>query len=313
MATYHTPVMVEEVIRFLEPSPDRVYLDGTLGTGGHAEAVLKMSAPTGRVVGIDADSESLEIARKRLEPYGDRIVFAHARYEDARSILAGHGVQRVHGALLDLGISKVQLEMKGRGFSFSREDPLDMRMDRTRGPSAAEILARMPEDGIVQLFRTYGEERWAGRIARAIVERRRTHGKVDSSLELADTIRSAVPARFRRARIHPATRCFQALRIEVNRELEALDRFLGDLPDLLEAGGRCCILSFHSLEDRMVKQRFRQLEQGAAGAETGGSADPHLQAGRFRRVCKKVLRPSREEILANPLSRSAKLRVLERC
>jgi len=314
MATYHTPVMVAEVTHYLEPAPDKVYLDGTLGTGGHAAAVLKQSEPTGRVVGIDADPESLELAKKRLAPYGDRVVFAHARYENARSILAGHGLRRVHGALLDLGISKVQLEMPGRGFSFSRDDPLDMRMDRTRGHTAAEVLAGLREEGIVRLFRSYGQERWAGRIARAIVLSRETRGKVASTLELAQTIRNAVPARFRRARIHPATRCFQALRIEVNRELEGLGRFLEDLPELLEPGGRCCILTFHSLEDRLVKQGFRSLEQGLSQDPVqAGAAVPPGQAPKFRRVLKKVLRPSREEVVANPLSRSAKLRVLERC
>ncbi len=248
MQSYHTPVMVEEVIHFMEPARDRVYLDGTIGTGGHAEAILEKSAPTGRVIGIDTDSDTLPMARERLAPYDERVVCIHARYDEAREVLSAQGVERVHGALLDLGFSRVQIEMQGRGFSFSKDDPLDMRMDRTEGVTAAELLKSLSEEKMARLFYTYGEERWARRIARAISKRRKTRGEILSTLELADTIRSAVPRKGRRPpRIHPATRCFQALRIAVNRELESLENFLRDLPDILEKGGRCCILSFHSL------------------------------------------------------------------
>ena len=312
MSSYHMPVMKEEVLGFLEPAGDGIYLDGTLGTGGHAEAILERCAPAGKVIGIDADSESLAIATKRLAPYGKRIVFVHARYDQSRRILAEQGIHEVQGILLDLGISRIQLEMPERGFSFSRDDPLDMRMDRTQGISAAHLLNRLSEERMARLFHTYGEERWARRIARAIVKKRKSQGEPFTTLELARTIQYAIPRQPRRPpRIHPATRSFQALRIEVNRELESLEAFMEDLPDLLCKGGRCCVISFHSLEDRIVKVRFRELEQGGEPTGPYGTVLP-LTEKRFRRVIKKVVRPSPEEINRNPLSRSAKLRILER-
>lgn len=297
MTSYHRPVMVEQAIRFLQPAPGRVYLDGTLGTGGHAEALLEQSSPTGKVVGVDADAETLALARERLARFGDRVVFVHARFDEARQALSGMGLGPVHGALLDLGISSVQLETPGRGFSFSREDPLDMRMDRSRGRSAAEILNRLSEEEMAHLFRTYGEERWARRIAGAIVTTRRLRGDLQTTLDLEKSIWHALPRKLRRrpARIHPATRSFQALRIVVNQELESLRGFLDELPELLVTGGRCCIISFHSLEDRMVKERFRAWN----GAE-------------FRVLEKKVVRPDPREIQENRLSRSARMRVVER-
>jgi len=289
--------MVEQVIRYLEPAPDRVYLDGTLGTGGHTEALLEKSAPSGKVVGVDADAESMDMARERLARFEDRVVFVHARFDEARQALSRHGVDRVHGALLDLGISSVQLEAPGRGFSFSREDPLDMRMDRSRGTPAAEILNRLSEEEMAHLFREYGEERWARRIARAIVTTKKIRGDLQTTLDLEKSIWHALPRKLRRrpARIHPATRSFQAIRIVVNRELDSLQAFLKDLPDLLHPGGRCCIISFHSLEDRIVKQQFRAWE----GSD-------------FRTLEKKVVRPDPEEVQRNRLSRSARLRVVER-
>lgn len=314
MAIYHTPVMLEEVLSFLRPAPDRTYLDGTLGTGGHAQAILEKSAPTGKLIGIDADPDSLEIARDRLASFGDRVVFIHGRYERAREILISQGMRRVDGVLLDLGISRTQLEMQDRGFSFSREDPLDMRMDRTSGPTAAELLSRLTEEELARILRDYGEERWARRIARAITRRRKARDPIRTTRDLVDAVRSAVPARFRaRGRIHPATRSFQALRIRVNCELEALERFLADLPELLSRGGRCCILSFHSLEDRLVKTQFKALEKKTEGSVPEAGALPDVRARDFCRVCRKAVRPSEAEVQRNPLSRSARLRVLERC
>ena len=316
MQLHHTPVMVKEIIEFLEPEKDRIYLDGTLGTGGHSEAILLKSAPTGKIFGIDRDSESLEIARERLAPYGDRAVISHGRYDQAPELLEKAGIGRVHGALLDLGISSTQLGMPERGFSFSRDDPLDMRMDRTQGAPAARLLNGMSEKEMAHIFRTYGEERWAARIARAVVKRQKTQGDIQTTLELAGTIQKALPGQSRRSsRIHPATRCFQALRIAVNRELEALENFLRLFPELLHKGGRCCILSFHSLEDRMVKVRFREGEQGSRVVpflpfHPDEGREEHVPL--FRRLNKKVLRPTREEVVRNPLSRSARLRVVEK-
>ncbi len=311
MPHYHTPIMLEEIVGFLDPSPGKVYLDGTVGTGGHTEAILERSKPTGRVIGIDTDAESIEIARERLAPYAGRALLVHGRYDQARDILSRKGLSKVHGALLDLGISRVQLEMPDRGFSFSRQGPLDMRMDRTSGTPASRFLQDLPEEELALLFRTYGEERWARRIARSIVRSRKEKRELSTTKDLVDAIFRALPRQSRRTRIHPATRVFQALRIAVNRELESLEAFLEDLPDILHAGGRCCILSFHSLEDRIVKQRFRAYEKGSprsgTAEEEAGEACPVL-----RQVRKKVLRPEREETRRNPLSRSAKLRVAER-
>ncbi len=301
MLRYHTPIMLEEVLRFLEPKPGGVYLDGTLGTGGHAEALLEASAPDGRVIGIDADPETLEIARERLSPFGDRLLLLHGRYEHSRDLLLRHGIEKVHGVLLDLGISRVQLELPARGFSFSRDDPLDMRMDRTQGEPLSALLRHLSEERMVELFRACGEGRWARRIAGAIVRRAR-RGELATTRELAETVLKALPGPPRRRRIHPATRVFLALRILVNRELEAVETFLETLPDILCEGGRCGILSFHSLEDRIVKEKFRAWE--SRPGEAGGAL--------FRRLTKKVIRPTPEEVARNRLARSARLRVVEK-
>lgn len=297
MTNYHEPVMLEQVIRFLDPAPDRIYLDGTLGTGGHAEALLERSAPSGRVFGVDTDAETMEIARQRLARFGERMVFIHARYDEAGQVLPGYGVARVHGVLLDLGLSRVQLEMPGRGFSFSGEDPLDMRMDRSRGESAAQLLDRMSEDEMARLLHTHGEERRARRVARAIVTTKKIRGALKTTRDLEQTVWHALPRRLRQrpARIHPATRTFMALRIAVNHELECLQAFLKDLPELLHAEGRCCVISFHSLEDRIVKHQFRAWEGEG-----------------FRVLTRKVVRPEPEEVRKNRLSRSARLRAVER-
>lgn len=312
MEPNHTPVMTEEILEHLEPRSGRVYLDGTVGLGGHAAAVLDRSAPAGKVVGLDADAESVGIARQRLASYGDRIVLVHARYEDARRVLESLGYGRVHGVLLDLGISRAQLEAPERGFSFDREGPLDMRMDRTTGPTAGELLANLSENEMAQLFRTFGEERWARRIARAISRRRKTYGNLSTTRELAQAVVQSVPRRKGPVRIHPATRVFQALRIAVNRELDALAAFLQEVPDLLERGGRFCVLSFHSLEDRLVKEAMQRWERGCRCPP--GDRRPCACSGEplLRRVKRKALRPSLAEIEQNPLCRSARLRVAER-
>ncbi len=315
MERYHTPIMLEEILGFLDPAPQKIYLDGTLGTGGHADAFLQKSAPSGRVIGIDADAESQSIARERLTHHGNRLTFVHGRYEHAKKILSELGITRVHGVLLDLGISQVQLEMPERGFSFLRDGPLDMRMDRTQGLSAAQLLQRLSEEQMADLFYNYGEERLSRRIAAALAKRRKIKGDIATTKELVEVILQARPKKARRSRIHPATRVFMALRIAVNRELETLENFLTDLPDILHQGGRCCILSFHSLEDRIVKLRFQRLERGCrcqdisqpCTCDERDSIKPIL-----RRIKKKIVRPQQEEIARNHLARSAKLRIAER-
>ncbi len=315
MDLYHTPIMLEEIVGFLNPAPQKIYLDGTLGTGGHADAFLQKSAPSGRVIGIDADAESLPLARERLAHHGNRITFVHGQYEDAKKILSEQGIACVHGVLLDLGISRIQLEMPERGFSFLRDDPLDMRMDRTQGLSAEQLLQRLSEEQMANLFYTYGEERLSRRIAGAIVYRRKIKGHISTTKELVEVVLQARPKKARRSRIHPATRVFMALRIAVNRELEALEKFLTDLPDLLCQGGRCCILSFHSLEDRIVKLRFQRWERGCRCQDISQPCTCDERAGDkpvLRRIQKKIVRPQQEEIARNPLARSAKLRIAER-
>ncbi len=312
MEPMHTPVMTEEILEHLEPRSDRVYLDGTVGLGGHAAAILDRSSPAGKVVGLDADAESLGIARQRLASYGDRVVLVHARYEEARRVLEGLGYGRVAGVLLDLGISRAQLEAPERGFSFDREGPLDMRMDRTTGRTAGDLLARLSEKDMARLFSTFGEERWARRIAHGIVRRRKTHGNLSTTCELAQAVVRSIPRPRGPARIHPATRVFLALRIAVNRELEALAAFLQALPDLLERGGRFCVLSFHSLEDRLVKEAMQRWERGCRCP--ADRALPCACSGEplMKRVHRKALRPSPAEVAQNPLCRSARLRVAER-
>ena len=315
MEGYHTPIMVEEILGFLNPGPEKIYLDGTLGTGGHTEAFLQQSGPSGRVIGIDADTESLTMAQERLARYGDRIAFVHGRYEDAGEILSKQGIPRVHGLLLDLGISRIQLEMPERGFSFSRDDPLDMRMDRTQGLTAEQLLQRLSEEQMAQLFFTYGEERNARKIAGAIAKARKNKGHISTTKELVEIILRSRPKKARRSRIHPATRVFMALRIAVNRELETLENFLTDLPDLLYQGGRCCILSFHSLEDRIVKVRFQRWERGCRCQDISQPCRCERKDRKkplLRRLQKKIIRPQQEEIVRNPLARSAKLRIAER-
>jgi 16S rRNA (cytosine1402-N4)-methyltransferase len=302
--------MVQEIIKFLEPRPCRTYLDATVGTGGHTHAILDQSAPTGRVIGIDTDGESLNVARQRLAPFGERVILVHARYEEAGSILKGLGISGVDGVVLDLGMSSYQLETPGRGFSFQVDDPLDMRMDRTQAHSAFEFLRALPERDLADVLRNYGEERWASRIARAIA-RALSGNAAPTTRELAHIVRSAIPPERRRQRIHPATRTFQAVRIAVNRETEGLQNFLTVLPDLIHKGGRLCVLSFHSLEDRIVKQRFVAWERGCAYGLGSTSYGPRgIPVGHV--LERKVIRPSRDEVFRNPRARSARLRVIER-
>jgi len=299
MIRYHESVLVEEVIAFMRPEADKTYLDATVGTGGHAEALLARSSPTGRLIGIDTDAESLEIARQRLAPFGDRAVLVHGRYEEADSVLHGLGVSMVDGIVLDLGLSSYQLAAPGRGFSFQRDEPLDMRMDRSTGATAGDLLRRLSAGELARLLREYGEERWAARIGKGLVDR--LAGTKDATTrDVVEAIMGILPPRARRQRIHPATRTFQALRIAVNRELEALEVFLGKLPFLLSQGGRACIISFHSLEDRLVKRACAAWVRGTS------------QGLVCRPVHKKAIRPSQEEVARNPRARSARMRVIER-
>jgi 16S rRNA (cytosine1402-N4)-methyltransferase len=281
------------VLAILRPIPDGLYLDLTVGTGGHAEGILEASGPTGRLVGLDRDREVLPLARERLARFGSRVRLLHADYRDLRAVAAAEGLEAWDGALLDLGVSSVQLDDPARGFAFSRPGPLDMRMDRAGGgATAADLLRDLPEAELSRILREYGEERWARRIARRIVAARAVTPLTRTDA-LAEVVAGAIPRRAWPRRIHPATRTFQALRIAVNRELEGLAEALGAAIHGLRPEGRLVVIAFHSLEDRIVKQVLR------------GSPEVTV-------LTKKPVTPGPEEVAANPRARSAKLRAARR-
>jgi len=289
-ALTHIPVLLEETIEALAVRSGGRYIDCTLGAGGHALAILERSAPGGQLLGIDADPEAIAAARTRLEAYQSSTLLVNDNFVNLRAIATEHDFSPVHGILFDLGLSSLQLESRGRGFSFQGDDPLDMRLSPDQEVTAADIINTSSEAELAQLIRTLGEERYSRRIARRIVQER----PIKTARELAGVIERAVGGR--RGRIHPATRTFQALRIAVNHELEHLSSVLEQASSLLGLGGRLVVISYHSLEDRMVK-RFMQEEAKKA----------HLKL-----VYKKVVTPSLAEVHFNPRSRSAKLRAAER-
>src|SRR6266498_2854222 len=281
----HVPVLLSEVLDGLAPRSGGHYLDGTLGGGGHAAAVLEASAPNGRLLGIDADPAALAAAGTRLAAFGERATLAHGNFRDIGRLAHEHGFEQIDGLLLDLGVSSHQIDTPERGFSFAVDAPLDMRLDPTGGETAADLVNGTPEGELADLIYRYGEERGSRRIA--------TTG------ELADLVARALGGR--RGKIHPATRTFQALRIAVNRELESLEMALPQAVELLAPGGRIAVISFHSLEDRIVKLFFR------AESGYGGVGQARLQI-----VTKKPIEATEQEARTNPRSRSAKLRIAER-
>jgi 16S rRNA (cytosine1402-N4)-methyltransferase len=290
----HEPVMVAEVLANLRPERGGVFVDCTVGLGGHARAVLEAGAS--RLLGLDRDQEALRLAGERLAPWRDRVELVHADYRQLPAVLSERGIDAIDGALADLGVSSMQFDAPGRGFSFRADEPLDMRMDRTSGPTAADLIQQVPEQELADAIFRFGEEHFSRRIARAIVDARRT-APVRSTGQLAAIVRRAIPRRGYQ-RIDPATRTFQALRIWVNRELEGLDTFLQDAACRLRDGARLVVISFHSLEDRIVKQTFRALEKGSEIA--------------MRVLTKRPLTAADEEVARNPRARSAKLRAAER-
>jgi 16S rRNA (cytosine1402-N4)-methyltransferase len=285
--------MAAEAVQWLSPSPDKTYVDCTLGLGGHTAALLDAGA--GKVIGIDRDRDALAIARERLAQYGDRVVFVHADYREITRVAHDAGHEEVDGVLADFGVSSMQLDAPERGFSFRQDGPLDMRMNRAAGPSLAELLESVDETTLANVIFEFGEERKSRRVARAIVEAR-DRGELSGTSALASVVRRAAGGGTWQ-RIDPATRTFQALRIWTNRELEGLEAFLESAARLVARGGRVVVIAFHSLEDRIVKHTFRRL--GAEGSTT-------------RVVTRRPVVPSEEEAESNPRSRSARLRVLER-
>ena len=296
----HVPVMTAEVLQFLRPERGGLFVDCTVGLGGHARAILEAGAT--RLIGLDRDPDALAIARETLAPFGDRVRLVHADYGAIDEVLDRDRVDRIDGALADLGVSSLQFDAPGRGFSFQRDEPLDMRMDRSGGESAADLVARSTERELADAIFQYGEERFSRRIARAIVEAR-TGAPVQTTGQLASIVRRAIPLRHSRPgrrsmRIVPATRTFQALRIWVNQELEGLDRFLEAVVRRLRGGARLVVITFHSLEDRIVKHTLRALERREDAA--------------VKVLTKKPVVPTDEEVQRNPRARSAKLRAAER-
>jgi 16S rRNA (cytosine1402-N4)-methyltransferase len=289
----HVPVMTAEALRFLRPERGGLFIDCTVGLGGHSRALLESGAA--RVIGLDRDPDALALARGTLSPWRERVELVHADYRSLDDVLESRRIDLVDGALADLGVSSLQFDAPGRGFSFQRDEPLDMRMDRTAGDTAADLVARSTERDLADAIFQYGEERFSRRIARAIVAARGEQA-IDTTGRLAAIVRRAIPRRGP-ARIDPATRTFQALRIWVNRELDGLDRFVESAARRLRAGARLVVITFHSLEDRIVKHTLRALQQRDALVQV---------------LTKKPLVPTDAEVERNPRSRSAKLRAAER-
>ena len=288
---YHVPVLTQQVLEGLQVKAGGSYIDCTVGEGGHSRAILEASSPGGQLLGIDLDPQALETAEERLRSFRDLTVLTNDNFSNLRRIARDQGFYSVDGILFDVGLSSLQLEGEGRGFSFRADDPLDMRFDPRQEITAWEVVNQYSQGDLARIIRTYGEERMAVRIARGIVESR----PVDTSLQLAQVVTRA--ARRPWSRIHPATRTFQAIRVEVNRELENLELALRQAVSLLERGGRLVIIAYHSLEDRLVKGFFRQESRDTKS---------------IRLINKKIISPSREEVRTNHRSRSARMRVAER-
>ena len=286
----HYPVMYREVLSYLDCKPGKVIVDATVGTGGHAYKVLKKISPGGSLIGIDKDQDSLAVARERLSEFKDRFILIHEDFRHIDHILNGI---KVDGVLFDLGISSFQLRNQERGFSFQQDSPLDMRMDRTNSILAYDLVNSLAQSELSHLIKVFGEDRFHNRIAKYIV-RKRKEEPIATTFQLSELIKRAVPSK--RQHIHPATRTFQALRIAVNRELESLEEALEKLPLILKSGSRACVISFHSLEDRIVKHRFRYFKK----------------SGMLKVITPKPLRPSSEEMKENIRSRSAKMRVAQK-
>ncbi len=307
----HKSVLLHETIEMLNPQTGEIFVDCTLGLGGHTEAILQ-TAENIRVIGIDQDTEAIKFAKERLGRFGERIKIFHANFAEIENVLRRAGVQKVNGILADLGVSSLQFDDGTRGFSFRFDAPLDMRMDTDSGyETAAELLERLSEEEIADLIYKYGEERMSRRIARRIVWKREIGEAVKTTKELADTVEKAIGRGKSKDKIHPATRTFQALRIAVNREIEILEEFIGDAVEVLESEGRLAIITFHSLEDRIVKQTFQKL----AGKCSCPPRLPQCVCGAEKKIeilTRKPIVPDEPEIAENPRSRSAKLRICQK-
>lgn len=307
MSFEHVSVLLSETIENLDIKPDGIYVDGTLGGGGHAYEVCRRLNERGRFIGIDQDEAAIKAAGKRLEEFGERVSIVRSNYEDMPRVLTDLGIDKVDGILLDLGVSSYQLDTISRGFSYKANAPLDMRMDQRSSLTAEDIINGYSEMELYRIIRDYGEDKFAKNIAKHIVQRRNIK-RITTTGELTEIIKAAIPAKVRMAGGHPAKKTFQAIRIECNHELDVLNHSLDAMIDLLHPGGRLCIITFHSLEDRMVKTRFRTNENPC----TCPPEFPVCVCGRVSKgkvITRKPILPGEEEIETNKRSKSAKLRV----
>jgi len=306
----HVSVLLKETIDLVDPKPGDVIVDATLGLGGHSREILERQ-PEARLIGLDQDADAIEIAKRNLEEFGDRVTIVQTNFVNIREALSELGIDAVNGIIADLGVSSLQFDSETRGFSFRFDAPLDMRMDAEgQYPTAAELLQTLSQEEIANTIYQFGEERFSRRIARRIVERREAGNPVATTRELAELVERAVP-RSKKDKIHPATRTFQALRIAVNNELGVLENFLSDSVESLAPGGRLAVISFHSLEDRIVKQAFLKL----SGRCQCPPRLPTCQCGAVKKVeilTKKPVVPTETELSENPRSRSAKLRAVRK-
>ena len=310
MAFEHKSVLLYETVDSLNIKPDGIYVDGTLGGGGHAYEVCSRLGKHGRLIGIDQDADAIAAATKRLEPFADKVTVVRSNYENIASVLHDLGIEKVDGIYLDLGVSSYQLDTASRGFTYREDAPLDMRMDQRNTQTAADIVNTYSEMELYHIIRDYGEDRFAKNIAKHIVQRRQEK-PYETTGELIETIKAAIPAKIRATGGHPAKRTFQAIRIELNHELDVLNRSIDTMIDLLNPGGRLSIITFHSLEDRIVKKRFRDNENPCICPPEF----PVCMCGRKSKgtvVTRKPIVPGEEELEYNKRSKSSKLRVFER-
>jgi len=310
MDQFHVPVMLEEVINILQPRPGQTFVDCTVGGAGHAKAIVERIIPGGKLIGIDRDADALHAAAELLSEYRQNVILEKSDFGNLEAVVSGLGLRSIDGILFDLGVSSHQLELAERGFSFRYNAPLDMRMDVTQPITAQELVNSLSERHLAEMIRKYGDEKWAKRIARSIVERR-TIRPIETTLDLVEAILAAIPPGAKGGRIHPATRTFQALRIAVNREFESLQAGLKAGIGLLVSGGRLCVLSYHSGEDRIVKDMFARY----AGRCTCPPGLPMCSCGAekiIKILTKRPVTPSEDEVRKNPRARSAKLRAAEK-
>lgn len=306
----HKSVLLYETVDSLNIKPDGIYVDGTLGGGGHAYEVLKRLGPKGRLIGIDQDADAIQAASGRLKEYGEKVTIVRSNYRNIKEVLSSLGIEKVDGIYLDLGVSSYQLDTAERGFTYRENAPLDMRMDQRNEKTAADIVNEYSEMELYRIIRDYGEDRFAKNIAKHIVKARQEK-RIETTDELVEIIKAAIPARVRATGGHPAKRTFQALRIECNHELDVLEQSIDTMIGLLNPGGRLSIITFHSLEDRIVKNRFRTNENPCICPHDF----PVCMCGRKSRgkvISRKPILPSKEELEENSRSKSAKLRVFER-